>query len=122
MSGEFIGPCAHGRDPYTRCEECGGRDSVNVELDALRAERDALTRQIAELDAERNRCCGDNEALRAASREAREALRGLFEEGTDGQLHTRNYRCIEEATAECLPDCAAARSALRAIDTALGEP
>ena len=35
--GDFYGPCAHGRDPYTRCDDCGDLEP-----------RQALVRTIAE--------------------------------------------------------------------------
>jgi hypothetical protein len=41
----FVGPCVHGRDPWTRCDECGEGNAVDALLKvtaALRSERDAL--------------------------------------------------------------------------------
>lgn len=39
----FIGPCAHGRDPYTRCDTCGLLDDY---VAAQLAEREACARLV----------------------------------------------------------------------------
>jgi flagellar biosynthesis regulator FlaF len=39
----FVGPCVHGRDPWTRCDECGEGNAV-----------EALMKRVAALEAERD--------------------------------------------------------------------
>jgi hypothetical protein len=34
--GAFTGPCAHGRDPYTRCDSCGEMDPREAFVATLR--------------------------------------------------------------------------------------
>lgn len=34
----FLGPCAHGRDPWDRCDVCGEGDAVTALLEAWRAQ------------------------------------------------------------------------------------
>jgi len=57
----WCGPCAHGRDPYTRCDECSSLDLPELVLKSvnswshsartLERDRDALASKLAELDA-----------------------------------------------------------------------
>jgi len=35
--GSFAGPCAHGRDPYTRCDTCGEMEPREAFVAALKA-------------------------------------------------------------------------------------
>jgi len=35
--GSFAGPCAHGRDPYTRCDTCGDLEPREAFVAALKA-------------------------------------------------------------------------------------
>lgn len=37
---EFIGPCAHGRDPWDRCDECGEKNAVSAAVGLLNKERE----------------------------------------------------------------------------------
>lgn len=54
---DFVGPCVHGRDPYTRCDKeddpeyggCGDLPARCAELLAIRAERDSLRSQVKTL-------------------------------------------------------------------------
>lgn len=32
----FVGPCPHGSDPWTRCDDCGGKSQVTVMADVTR--------------------------------------------------------------------------------------
>lgn len=125
----------------------GGPGSYAPGVRALTAERDALAGQIAELDAERNRCCGDNETLRAALKEARELIVLTDPEGRrakyirapeDPEIEALCERLGYGATMDAAarlwrrkdpigahttgPTAAMWAAALAAIDTALGEP
>jgi hypothetical protein len=35
----FVGPCAHGSDPWDRCDDCGNHSAINAAVTALNAER-----------------------------------------------------------------------------------
>ena len=53
----FIGPCAHGRDPWDRCETCGEGDAFDAAvaaLNALRAELTAATERAEKAERERD--------------------------------------------------------------------
>lgn len=39
---EFIGPCLHGRDPYTRCDTCGELSPEDAERLATSEESEPL--------------------------------------------------------------------------------
>jgi hypothetical protein len=110
--GDFIGPCAHGRDPYERCEDgCDGlspRDAFAESIRApLRAERDAalVRAQVAETEL-------------AATRAGADHLRASFDRSTLGRQnaerelervgraleHERAARQAAETEAEQLRD------------------
>lgn len=36
--GHFYGPCLHGRDPYTRCDECGDLEPIDAWMKTQRVE------------------------------------------------------------------------------------
>ena len=51
---DFVGPCAHGQDPYTRCDICGELGGKTAKLMAeatkqLTTERDELREQVKRL-------------------------------------------------------------------------
>jgi hypothetical protein len=48
--GDFIGPCAHDRDPYTRCEDgCEPLIPSRAEIVALRAQLDAAREALRKI-------------------------------------------------------------------------
>lgn len=76
----FIGPCAHGRDPWDRCDECGEDNALwaatkavtarTKERDEARAEVDRLRADLSYAGRERDRWMGQVVAVAERQREA----------------------------------------------------
>jgi hypothetical protein len=110
-SGEWIGPCAHGRDPWTRCDDCSEAGEPTALLGALRAteaKRDYYHQRASELTAERD-------ALRRKLENER-ALREQEEWAKFEAYHRENEAVVErdalKARLDAL-DLAAKESAAR---------
>jgi DNA-binding transcriptional MerR regulator len=49
--GGFIGPCAHGSDPWDRCDECGDKTAVEAAAETVEAQRQEIKRMKTDRDA-----------------------------------------------------------------------
>ena len=78
--GVFIGPCAHGHDPYDRCDECALLPPLEAKVYALEAELQEVKKRLSDADKERVEITSERD-------EARKWLEGICSEFEGAVAH-----------------------------------